>query len=71
MSTTQLPQDAIDAQNLSKDQEKIYNLTLDLLKLEKDKKDMVSGFNEEIKRVKAEIKSIANHEEEPEEFAGE
>lgn len=42
------------------DQEKIYNLTLDLHKLEKDKKDLVAGYNEEIKRVKAEIKSIVN-----------
>lgn len=45
------------------DQEKIYNLTLDLLKLEKDKKAMVAGYNEEIKRIKGEIKSIVNKDE--------
>lgn len=49
--------------NETTDQEKIYNLTLDLLKLEKDKKATVAGYNEEIKRIKAEIKSIANKEE--------
>lgn len=43
----------------------IYNLTVELLEAERDKKDTVKGYSENIKRIKKEIKDIltANEEE--------
>ena len=44
--------------------EKIYNLYVELLQSEKDKKDTVKAHSENIKRIKDEIKDILNGAEE-------
>lgn len=46
----------------NKDEERVYNLNKELLDLEVKKKAITSGFNEEIKRIKAEIKAILSPE---------
>ena len=38
--------------------ERVFNLTRDLIQLQKNKKDSAAGFNEEIKRVKKEIDEV-------------
>lgn len=39
-------------------EQKVYELVVELEKLKKDKKDTVKGYNEEIKRLNAEIKEL-------------
>jgi hypothetical protein len=39
-------------------EEKIYNLVVELEEAKRDKKDMVKGYNENIKRIQAEIKEL-------------
>jgi len=45
---------------------KVYNLVLELEGLKKEKSATVKGFNEEIKRINAEIKDILKDETETE-----
>lgn len=40
--------------------DRVYNLTVDLIQLEKDKKATTAGYNEEIKRIKKEIADVIN-----------
>lgn len=42
--------------NESSKKDKVFNLTTELLELQGKKKSVVKAFNEEIKRLKAEIK---------------
>jgi hypothetical protein len=42
---------------------KVYQLCLELDDIEKRKKDFVKAYNEEIKRIQAEIKDLLNPEE--------
>ncbi len=46
------------ATDISEANEKVFNLTKDLITLQKNKKDTAAGFNEEIKRVRKEIDEI-------------
>jgi hypothetical protein len=39
-------------------EEKIYNLVVELEEAKRDKKDTVKGYNENIKRIQAEIKEL-------------
>lgn len=43
--------------------DRVYNLTKDLLTIQQNKKDTVAGFNEEIKRIKAEINDVLKESE--------
>ena len=41
-------------------QEKIYNLYIELIQAEKDKKDTMKAHSENVKRIKDELKYIVN-----------
>ena len=45
-------------------QEKVYNLYLELVRAERDKKDTVKAYNDNIKRIKDEIKELIEEAEE-------
>jgi hypothetical protein len=44
--------------NETSDQERVYNLTLELAQIKQQKKDAMGGFRDEIKRIEGEIKDI-------------
>jgi hypothetical protein len=46
----------------ARDAERVYNLTLDLKRAKREKKEAVRMHNEEIRRVQAEIDEIINRE---------
>lgn len=50
------------------DEQKVYQLLVELEDFSKRKKTFVKAYNEEIKRIKAEIKDILNPEEAVEEL---
>ena len=43
--------------------EKVYELTLELLAAEKEKKELVKAHGDNVKRIKAEIKDLMNSEQ--------
>lgn len=45
---------------MSENADRVYNLTVDLIQLEKDKKATTAGYNEEIKRIRKEIADYIN-----------
>jgi hypothetical protein len=46
------------ANNETSREEKVYNLVIELETTKRNKRDIVKGYNEEIKRIQAEIKEI-------------
>ena len=50
-------------QPISTDEAKVFQLTQELEEMRKRKKATMKGYNEEIKRIQAEIKDIINPEE--------
>lgn len=50
-------------QNTTTDEAKVFQLSLELEEMRKRKKATMKGYNEEIKRIQAEIKEILNPEE--------
>lgn len=52
-----------ETNNTPEQAERVYNLIKDLIVLQRNKKDTVAGFNEEIKRIKAEIEDVLKESE--------
>jgi len=52
-----------EQQNTTTDEAKVFQLSLELEEMRKRKKATMKGYNEEIKRIQAEIKEILNPEE--------
>lgn len=50
-------------QPISTDEAKVFQLTQELEEMRKRKKATMKGYNEEIRRIQAEIKDIINPEE--------
>jgi hypothetical protein len=49
--------------NTPEQAERVYNLTKDLVTIQRNKKDAVAGYNEEIKRLKKEIDDVLKESE--------
>lgn len=52
-----------ETQHTNTDEAKVFQLSLELEEMRKRKKATMKGYNEEIKRIQAEIKEILNPEE--------
>lgn len=52
-----------NTQTISTDEAKVFQLTQELEEMRKRKKATMKGYNEEIRRIQAEIKDIINPEE--------
>jgi glucosamine 6-phosphate synthetase-like amidotransferase/phosphosugar isomerase protein len=52
-----------NTQTISTDEAKVFQLTQELEEMRKRKKATMKGYNEEIRRIQAEIKEIINPEE--------
>lgn len=68
MSNEVLAEDLIPAADV---ETRVYNLTVELAEQERLKKDSMAAFNDEIKRIKAEIKQIIEDQLERDEEAEE
>lgn len=49
--------------DVARDAERVYNLTLDLKRAKREKKEAVRMHNEDIRRIQAEIDEIINREQ--------
>ncbi len=54
---------ANDETNNTEQADRVYNLTKDLIAIQRAKKDSNAGYNEEIKRLKKEIEEILKEDE--------
>lgn len=52
-----------ETQHTNTDEAKVFQLSLELEEMRKRKKATMKGYNEEIKRIQAEIKEILNPDE--------